>query len=152
MGLGSCMNPLLSLLCMLAGQRTSLGGCHSFRASLTATPPLPFRTSMLHDRSRPSNSGVLTVKALPLHHVGAAMFMRSTHGCGTLAGPSLELEGFRSQKQKRAADSPDLKHPGARGRPGRPASSKLLPKRYDKYKPVLYLAYKTAEQNMLFEW
>ena len=126
---------------MLAGQRISLGGCHSFRASLTATPPLPFLTSMLHDRSRPSNLGVPTVKAL--HHAWAAMFMRSTHGCGTLAGPSLELEGYRSQKQKRPADSTGLKHPGALGRPGRPAS--LLLKRYFKHIPGIHLAYKTAE-------
>ncbi len=104
--LGSCMNPHLSLLCMLAGWRTSLGRCHSFHASLMATPPLPFNTSTLHDRSRPSNSGEPTVKAL--HHAGAAMFMISTTGCGTLAGPSLELEGFRSQKRKGSADSPGL--------------------------------------------
>jgi hypothetical protein len=37
--LGSCMNPLLSQLSMLAGQRTFLGGCHSFRAFFMATPP-----------------------------------------------------------------------------------------------------------------
>ena len=139
--LGRCMNPLLSLLCTLAGQRTSSGGCHSFRASLMATPPLPFRTSTLHDRSRPLNLGVLTVKAR--HHAGAAMFMRSTHGCGTLAGPSLELAGCRLQKKKGSADSPGLKHPGGLGRPGRPAS--VLLKRYDKHIPGIYLAYETAE-------
>ncbi len=27
--------------------------CHSFRASLMASPPLPFHTSTVHDRSRP---------------------------------------------------------------------------------------------------
>ncbi len=96
--LGSCMNPLLSLLCTLAGSRTSLDGCHPFRASLMTPPPLPFRTSTLCDRSRPSHSGVPMVKAL--HHAGAAMFMRSTTGCGTLAGPSLELEAFQSQNGK----------------------------------------------------
>ena len=36
---------------------------------------------------------VLTAKAL--HHAGAAMYMRSTTGCGTLAGPSLESEDFQ---------------------------------------------------------
>ena len=37
------------------------------------------------ESSRPSNSGVLTAKAL--HHAGAAMSMRLMTGCGTLAGP-----------------------------------------------------------------
>ena len=88
--LGSCMNPRLSPLSMLAGWKTFLGGCHSFLAFLMATPHLLFHISMLDDRSRPSNSDVLTAKAL--HHAGAAMYMRSTTGCGTLAGPSLESE------------------------------------------------------------
>jgi hypothetical protein len=98
-------------------------------------------TSTLHDRRRPSNSGV------PTHHAGAAMFMRSTTGCGTLAGPSLALEGFRSQKRKGSADSPGLKHSGALWRLARPASFKLLLtwKRYDKYIPERYLRYITAE-------
>ena len=39
------------------------------------------------------------VKAL--HHTGAVMFMRSTTGCGTLAGPSLELEAFLSKTKER---------------------------------------------------
>ncbi len=85
--------------------------------------------------------GVPTDKAL--HHARAAMFMTSTHGCGTLAGPSLELKGYQSQKQKRSADSTGVKHPGALGKPGRPAS--LLLKRYDKHIPGLYLVYTTAE-------
>ncbi len=139
------MNPLLSLLCVLVGWRTFLGRCHSFLASLMATTPLLFSTCTLHDRSRPSNSGVQTVKAL--HHAGAAMFMRSTTGCGTLAGSSLALEGFRSQNQEGSADSPGLKHPCALGRLARPAVFKLLltRKRYDKYIPELYLAYITSE-------
>jgi hypothetical protein len=89
------MNPHPSLHSALAGRKTSLDGCHSFLASLMAMPPLPFCTSTHHDRSRPSNSAVLTVKAL--HDAGAAIFMRSPHGCGILAGPSLELEGFRTE-------------------------------------------------------
>ncbi len=82
-----------------------------------------------------------TVKAL--HRAGAAMFMRSTTGCGTLAGPSLELEAFRSQERKVSVDSPGLKHPGALGILVRPAS--LLLKRYDKYIPGLHLEFVTAE-------
>ena len=57
---------------------------------------LPFHTSTLLDRNRPSNSGVLT--ALARNRAGAAMCMRSTHGCGTLAGPSLVLMDFRWSK------------------------------------------------------
>ncbi len=42
-------------------------------------------------------SGVPTVKGLKaLNHARAAMFMRSTHGCGTLTGLSLEWEGYLS--------------------------------------------------------
>ncbi len=44
------------------------------------------------------NSGVQSAKAL--HHAGAAMYMRSTTGCGTLADPSLELEDFLCPKLK----------------------------------------------------
>ena len=84
--LESCMSPLLSRLSTLAGQRTFWGGCHSFRAFFMATPPLPFQTSTLLDGSRPSNSGVQT--ALARDRAGAAMFIRSTPGCGTLVGPS----------------------------------------------------------------
>ncbi len=73
-------------------------------ASFMATPPLPFHTSTLHARSRPSSSGVQMVKAL--HHAGAAMFMKSTPGCGTLAGHSLGLGDFLSQKRRRFAKSP----------------------------------------------
>ena len=120
--LGTCMKPRLSLHSMLAGWKTFLDGCHSFSASSTATPPLPFLTGTQHDKSLPSNPVVQTVK--DLHHAGAAMLTRSTHGCGILAGPSLELEGFRLQKQKGSADIPGLKHPGALGRHERPAGGR----------------------------
>ena len=104
--LGSCTSPLLSLPSMLAELRTSLGGCHSFLASLTETPHLLFRTSMLLDRSRPLNTAVLTDQARDL--AGAVTFTRSTPGCGTLAGPSLESAGCRSQKPKGYADCPNV--------------------------------------------
>ena len=123
--LGSCMNPLLSRLSTLVGQRTFLGGCLSFLAFFMAMPRLPFHTSMLLDRSRPSNSGVLTAPARD--RAGAAMCMRSTPGCGTLAGPSLELVDFQWSKPKIFADVQGLKRPGALGRPGRPGS--VPPKR-----------------------
>ena len=118
--LGSCMNPLLSRLSTSVGQRTFLGGCLSFLAFFMAMPRLRFHTSTLLDRSRPSNSGVLT--ALARDRAGAAMCMRSTPGCGTLAGPSLVLVDSRSSKPKRFADVPGPKRLGALGRPGRPGS------------------------------
>ncbi len=68
-------------------------------------------------------SGVLT--ALARDRAGAAMCMRSTPGCGTLAGPSLVLVDFRWSKPKKLADVPGLKRPGALGRPGRPGSVPL---------------------------
>jgi hypothetical protein len=76
-------------------------------------------------------------------HTGAGMFTRSTPGCGTLAGPSLELEGFRSQKPKGSADSPGLIRPGALRRPARPGSVQL--RRYDKYIPGIYQSYETYQ-------
>jgi hypothetical protein len=84
------------------------------------TPPLPFQTSTLLDRSRPSNSGVQTARARD--RAGAVMCMRSTPGCGTLAGPSLVLVEFWSPKPKRSSDVPGLKRPCALGRPGSPGS------------------------------
>jgi hypothetical protein len=52
-------------------------------------PPIPFHAITLLDRSRPSNLGVPTEQAK--NHAEAAMSMRSTPCCGSLAGPSLEL-------------------------------------------------------------
>ncbi len=65
-------------------------------------------------------------------HAEAAMFMRSTYGCGTLVGPSLEFEAFWLQKHIGFAERPGQKHSGALGRPGGPGS--VLLKRYDKNK------------------
>ena len=126
-----CMNRRLSPLSMLAGWKTFLLGCHCFLAFLMATQHQLFHTSTLDDKSRPSNSGVQTAKAL--HHAEAAMYMRSTTGCGTLADPSPELEDFQCPKLKGSAESPGPRHPGALGRPGRPA--RWLQMRYDKYIP-----------------
>ena len=125
---------------MLAEWKSFLGGCHSFLPFLMATPHLLFHTSTLDDRCKPSNSGksgVLTVKAL--HPAGAAMSMRSTTGCGTLEGPSLGLEDFQWPKLKGSAERPGPRHPGALGRPGRPA--RWRQKRYDMYIPSICLVY-----------
>jgi hypothetical protein len=127
-------SPLLSLHSMSAELRTFLGGCHCFRAFLTETQHLLFHTSMLLDRSRPLHSAVLTDQARDL--AGAAMFTRSTPGCGTLADPSLESQGFRSQKPKGSAERPDLIRPCVLRGPGRPG--RLQRKKYDKYIPGIY--------------
>jgi len=144
MELESCMNRRLSPLSMLAGWKTFLLGCHCFLAFLMATQHQLFHTSTLDDKSRPSNSGVLTAKAL--HRAGAAMYMRSTTGCATLADPSPELEDFQCPKLKGSAESPGPRHPDALGRPGRPA--RWLQMGYDKYMPGICLAY-TCQKFML---
>ena len=139
------MNPSLPLLLfMLAGLKISLGGCHLFLASLMITPHLLFCASMLDYRSRLSNSGLLSVKARD--HERAAMQTRSMPGCGTLAGPSINLKGFLSQKKKGSAEiSPESqgpKHPRMLGRPGRPRLGSSLFKKsdaYTQYVPVWYI-------------
>jgi hypothetical protein len=76
--------------------------------------------------------------------------MRSTPGCGTLAGPSLECVAFRSNI---FAESPGLERPGVLGRPempGKEAASRrgrvqLNLKIYDMYIPDIYLSYMTAQ-------
>ena len=137
------MNLCLSPLSMLAGWKTFLGGCHCFLAFSMATPHQLFRTldsagGQLDNKSRPSNSGVLTTKAL--HHPAAAMYTRSTTCCGIWQTPlSLELEDLQCPKLKGSAESPGPRHPGALGRPGRPA--RWLQMRYDMYIPGICLVY-----------
>ena len=111
MAFESFANPLLSLLTMLAEFGTFLDGCHSFLASLIETPHLLFRTNTHLGRNRRMILGVLTVKGRD--PAGAVMFTRATPGCGTLAGPSLELEGFLSLNFKGFASNPGLIRPSA---------------------------------------
>ena len=146
MELGSCTSPPLSLHSMSAELRTFLGWCHCFLAFLTETQDLLFHTSMLHDRSRPLHSAVLTDQARDL--AGAAMFTRSTPGCGTLADPSLESQGFRSQKPKGSAERPDLIRPGVLQRPARSGSVPLM--KYDKCILVIYQLYLPSERKKRF--
>ena len=104
----------------------------------TSTIPYKYAGGQLDDKSRPSNSGVLTTKAL--HHPAAAMYMRSTTCCGIWQTPlSLELEDLQCPKLKGSAESPGPRHPGALGRPGRPA--RWLQMRYDMYIPGICLVY-----------
>ena len=143
-----CMNPLLSRISTSVGQRTFLGGCLSFLAFFMAMPRLPFHTlaSMLLDRSRPSNSGVLTARARD--RAGAAMCMRSTPGCGTLAGPSLVLVDFRWSKLR---DSQTFQVRNVQARLEDPAGPEACRrrggvhlKRYDVHIPFIYLSYINA--------
>jgi hypothetical protein len=62
---------------------------------------------------------------VPGDHAGAAIFMRSTPGCGTLADPSLEWVAFRSPRPSGFAESPSPKRPGAVGRSDMPGSGEL---------------------------
>ena len=140
-----CMNPLLSRISTSVGQRTFLGGCLSFLAFFMAITRLPFHTlaSMLLDRSRPSNSGVLTARARD--RAGAAMCMRSTPGCGTLAGPSLVLVDFRWSKPKRFPQTFQVRNVPARLEdPAGPEACRrrggLHLKGYDVHIPFIYLS------------
>jgi hypothetical protein len=100
---GSCTNPCLSLHSMLEGLKTSLEGCHSFCASLMATPPLPLHTSTQLGRSKPLNSAVQLVEALITQ--GQQLFsMRSTHGCENLADPSGPASSWRDFSHKERED------------------------------------------------
>ena len=89
----SFMSPPLYLLSTLAKLKTFLVEFHYFHASLTATPPPPFHTSTLLDRVRTYTGNLDVPMGLPrdLKRAEAAMYMRSTLGCGTLDGPNLEL-------------------------------------------------------------
>jgi hypothetical protein len=100
-----------------------LGRVPLFPCFLNGNATSTIQTSMLLDRSRPSNSDAPTEQARD--HAGAAMFMRSTPGCGTLAGPRLEWVAFRSPRPNGFAECPSLKRPGALGRPKMPGSGVL---------------------------
>jgi hypothetical protein len=132
-------SPVPTLYVGTAGLRTFLVGFHSFPASLMATPPSPFQTSLLHDRVGTSNSAVLT--DLARERADAAMYMRSTLGCGTLDAPNLALLVSLLIKLRRSARGAGVLLQRAPGRPGRPASLPLprLMLTYDMNIPVIYL-------------
>ena len=98
------------------------------------------QTSTLRDRVGTSNSAVLT--DLARDRAEAAMYMRSTLGCGTLAGPSLELQVSLLLKLRRYARGAGVLLQRAPGRPGGP--TRVLPRlllTYDMHIPVIYLSY-----------
>jgi hypothetical protein len=89
-------SPILTLYIGRVDDLHFLVGCHSFLAFLMATPPLPFHTCTRRDRRWPSNSGKLG------NTQGAAMLVRSTPGCGTLSGLSLESVDFRERIRRKS--------------------------------------------------
>jgi hypothetical protein len=69
------------------GLTTSSAESLSFHAFWTEMQPQPFHISTAADSGMLLSTAVPMVRALPSK--GAAMFTRSTPGCGTLDGPSL---------------------------------------------------------------
>ena len=68
------------------------------------TSTILFKYTACQNQSFNSNSGVLTVKTVkPPHHAGAAMFMRSTHGChgGIFSWPQSQIGGHSVTKTER---------------------------------------------------
>ncbi len=72
-----------------------------------------FHISTAADRRTLLSAAVPMVLALP--HGGAAMFTRSTPGCGTLDGPSLVWATSLWPKLKSSDGSPGLRLPSAGG-------------------------------------
>ena len=137
MELGSCTSPLLSLPSTFAELRTYLGGCHSFLASLTETPHLLFRTSMLLDRSRPLNTAVLTDQARDL--AGAVTFTINTwlwnfgRPQPRIGGLSVaKTEGVHSQSRTESARR------AAETRKARKRAVDQIWQTYTWYLPVIY--------------
>ena len=129
---------------MLARLRIFLVKYHYFHASLMAAPPPPFQTSTLRDRVGTSNSAVLT--DLARDRAEAAMYVRSTLGFGTLAGPSLVLPVSLLLKRRRSARGAGVTLQRAPGRPCGPGNvQQRLMLTYDIHKPVIYLSYATGQ-------
>ncbi len=75
--------------------------------------PQLFNISTAADSGTPLSAAVPMVRALP--RGGAAMFTRSTPGCGTLDGPSLAWAASQWPRLRRSEGSPGLMLPNARG-------------------------------------
>jgi hypothetical protein len=84
-----------------------------FHAFWTEMQPQLFHISTAADRRTLLSAAVPMVLALP--HGGAAMFTRSTPGCGTLDGPSLVWATSLWPKLKSSDGSPGLRLPSAAG-------------------------------------
>ena len=91
----------------------------SFHAFWKEMQPQLFHTSTAADRGTLLSAAVPMVLALT--RGGAAMFTRSTPGCGTLNGPSLAWAASLWLKLRRSEESPGLRLPNERGQQSGPA-------------------------------
>jgi hypothetical protein len=99
--------------------------------------PQLFHISTAADRRTLLSAAVPMVLALP--HGGAAIFTRSTPGCGTLDGPSLVWVTSLWPKLKSSDRSPGLRLPSADGQLSRLASDHRM--EYAKYIHGIYHEY-----------
>ncbi len=106
-------SPHLFPLSTAGGLRTSTAEFHSFHALWTEMQPQLFHISTAADGRTLLSAAVLMVQAQA--HGGAAMFTRSTPGCGTLDGPSLAWAASLWPKLRRSDGSPGLRLPSADG-------------------------------------
>jgi hypothetical protein len=95
------------------GLTTFLAESLSFHAFWTEIQPQLFHISTAADSWTLLSAAVPMVRALP--RGGAAMFMRSTPGCGTLDGPSLAWAASLWPRLRSSEGSPGLRLPSADG-------------------------------------
>jgi hypothetical protein len=98
------MSPHLFPLSTSEGLRTSLAEFLSFHAFWTEMQPQLFHISTAADSGTLLSAAVPMVRALP--RGGAAMFTRSTPGCGTLDGPSLAWAASQWPRLRRSEGNP----------------------------------------------
>ncbi len=98
------------------GLTTSLAKSLSFHVFWTVMQPQLFHISTAADSSTLLSAAVPMVRALP--RGGAAMFTRSTPGCGTLDGPSLAWATSQWRWLRRSEGSLGLRLPSADGQLG----------------------------------
>ncbi len=108
-----CTSPHLFPRSMSEGLRTSSAESLSFHAFWTEMQPQLFHISTAADSWTLLSAVVPIVRALP--RGGAAMFTRSTPGCGILDGPSLAWAASQWPRLRRSEGSPGLMLPSERG-------------------------------------
>ena len=115
------MSPHLFPRSTSEGLRTSSAESLSFHAFWTEMQPQLFHISTAADSGTLLSAAVPMVLALP--RGGAAMFTRSTPGCGTLDGPSLAWAASQWPRLRRSEGSPGLRLPNERGQQSGPGLS-----------------------------
>jgi hypothetical protein len=134
---GRCMSPLLSLLCMSAGFRTSLVERHCFHATLIATPPLPYRTNTQHDKKQAFE--------LECPDVEGPASLRSSHVCEIntwllkFGRPQPQVAGLSVSKTKKICKQSRSDNSRRSWETWGPWSVRL--NRHDKYISGIYLEY-----------